>query len=603
MSGCVRQRLRIRSAAFLLCLAAAVFAAPPADAVVARRVAVPLDRHGAVSGMLHLRVAEDRGRNGTGTLVALTGATDRRASSDLYDLSSNLDELGARRVVTFDLRGTGDSGRLRCEALAGPRPLALAAADCAAELGPRRAFYTVADNVADLEAVRAALGVERISLYGLDFGAQVALAYATAHPEHVERLVLDGPVPPEGPDPSVRPTFQAIARVARDVCAYGCRFTHDTLGELTALLGRLAGGPLSARLIDGHGRPHRVSVDAADVRDVILAGDRSIATGIMWPAAVHAAVEGDAAPLARLAHTASGPAVLHGFGGPPLRGPGGPLLLARMCGGRTVGAAPPALPGDAFAPFTAAVASEVSPAAICAGWPDPPLTTPGPAMPSTIPTLVLSGERDIGTPLEQSSTLAARIPGAQLLAVPLLGHDLLAWENDALHDCPGKALAAFAEGAAIQPCPRPKVRSAWPFAPPRSFAEVRPRRGLPARVGRTVNAVQLTLLDSVYAWLDVSLTAFDGSRAVDLPKVLRFGGLRSGFTRIAQEDWSLHRYSFVPGVSVSAHIPASEDRAWRRIGGRDAVHGRLRLRGCGESDCFAGRLGGHRVRVRILGSA
>ena len=51
-------------------------------------------------------------------------------------------------------------------------------------------------DVADLEAVRSALGIEHFSLIGWSYlGAMVAL-YASEHPEHVERVVQIGPMGP-----------------------------------------------------------------------------------------------------------------------------------------------------------------------------------------------------------------------------------------------------------------------------------------------------------------------------------------------------------------------------------------------------------------------
>ena len=56
-------------------------------------------------------------------------------------------------------------------------------------------------DVADLEAVRAALGIERFSLIGWSYlGAMVAL-YASEYPEHVERVVQIGPMGPRPVQP------------------------------------------------------------------------------------------------------------------------------------------------------------------------------------------------------------------------------------------------------------------------------------------------------------------------------------------------------------------------------------------------------------------
>jgi len=50
--------------------------------------------------------------------------------------------------------------------------------------------YATEDYVADLEELRAHLGLERMLLLGHSHGGVVALAYAARHPERVERLVL-----------------------------------------------------------------------------------------------------------------------------------------------------------------------------------------------------------------------------------------------------------------------------------------------------------------------------------------------------------------------------------------------------------------------------
>jgi proline iminopeptidase len=86
-----------------------------------------------------------------------------------YLLASEVwDKLAARRpVVLYDQRGTGHSG----------------------ELKPGQSC-TLADQVADLEALRAKLGVERIDLLGHSWGGYLAMAYAARHPEHVAHLVL-----------------------------------------------------------------------------------------------------------------------------------------------------------------------------------------------------------------------------------------------------------------------------------------------------------------------------------------------------------------------------------------------------------------------------
>ena len=45
--------------------------------------------------------------------------------------------------------------------------------------------------------MRQALGVDKIALFGVSYGTKHALAYALAHPTHVERLLLDSEVLPD----------------------------------------------------------------------------------------------------------------------------------------------------------------------------------------------------------------------------------------------------------------------------------------------------------------------------------------------------------------------------------------------------------------------
>jgi proline iminopeptidase len=78
----------------------------------------------------------------------------------------------AYKIVLFDQRGAGRS-----------RPLA---SDPAADL----AVNTTAHLIADIEALRAALGVEQWTILGMSWGTTLALAYAQAHPARVAALVL-----------------------------------------------------------------------------------------------------------------------------------------------------------------------------------------------------------------------------------------------------------------------------------------------------------------------------------------------------------------------------------------------------------------------------
>lgn len=78
----------------------------------------------------------------------------------------------AYRAVLFDQRGCGRS-----------RPLA-------SEPDADLSLNTTPHLIADIEALREHLGVDRWTILGLSWGTTLALAYAQAHPERVAALVL-----------------------------------------------------------------------------------------------------------------------------------------------------------------------------------------------------------------------------------------------------------------------------------------------------------------------------------------------------------------------------------------------------------------------------
>jgi proline iminopeptidase len=84
-----------------------------------------------------------------------THATPKRAFAPLAD---------AYRIVTFDARGSGESDAIPP--------------------------YTHAQWVADVDALRAHLGLETIVMKGGSYGGYVALEYTLAHPERVSHLIL-----------------------------------------------------------------------------------------------------------------------------------------------------------------------------------------------------------------------------------------------------------------------------------------------------------------------------------------------------------------------------------------------------------------------------
>lgn len=106
-----------------------------------------------------------------------------------------------RDVVLVDQRGTGESHALQCDASLlerfGEMYPETYVRDCRDKLSKVADLtaYTTDAAADDLDAVRAALGFNKISLQGLSYGSRLAMVYARRHPEHVDRIILIGATP------------------------------------------------------------------------------------------------------------------------------------------------------------------------------------------------------------------------------------------------------------------------------------------------------------------------------------------------------------------------------------------------------------------------
>ena len=525
-------------------------------------VKVPLDRAGAVAGevALHVRRLRAQGFASKPPLLALAGGPGQGASNFATMFAAVFEEaLSDRDLVVVDQRGTGRSGALRCASfetvIADEEALADAMRTCVGSLSTGVGHYRTLDSVEDLDAVRAALGAERIALFGVSYGTKVALGYASRHPTRVERLVLDSVVEPDGPDALWRPTFAAMPRGLREVGGRACPYTRSPAADLAAAGERLDAEPLQADLVGPNGKRASEALSSADLFSLLLTGDFDpwVRAGI--PGAVAAAAKGDGAQLLRLLDD------IKRF--TPNEQPqefSWPLFYATTC---TDSALPwgatetveqrlaslhaevEALPVESFAPFGAATALEVGIPSLCLHWAGPAAPPPRLGAVPDVPALVLNGTLDLRTPLADAQALASRLPHARLIEVAGTGHSVVL--NGPT--CAQRATVAFLnEGATpARPCRTPRF-----FVPerpaPRSLAAV----GGTGRA-RISAAAQLTLRD-VLRRLPLSTGALTGRSFT-----LRGGGLRGGRYLARPSLLVLHGVEFVPGVTVSGTITGDVD--------------------------------------------
>ena len=117
-----------------------------------------------------------------------------------------------RLVVLYDQRGTGES-----------------------PLRDAGAAQTMEAQVADLDAVRAAMHVDKVDLAGDSYGGLLAAAYAAAHPEHVQALILSDSAAPgfAALHPRLEEVFpDVVARTKEQVAAMMGPDKERRAGEL-----------------------------------------------------------------------------------------------------------------------------------------------------------------------------------------------------------------------------------------------------------------------------------------------------------------------------------------------------------------------------------
>ena len=184
----------------------------------------------------------------TDPLLILAGGPGQAAST-LAPFASRFNEIRRTRdVVLIDQRGAGRSSPLTCDALkfgdndpleTDPLPRAKA---CAAQLqatGVDASQYTTSAWIADLEAMREALGYARWNLWGGSYGTRVAQEYLRRHPQVIRTMTLDGVVPPSMITPldGWRTRQQTFDRVLLACLASpSCRKAHpDPSATLSAI--------------------------------------------------------------------------------------------------------------------------------------------------------------------------------------------------------------------------------------------------------------------------------------------------------------------------------------------------------------------------------
>jgi pimeloyl-ACP methyl ester carboxylesterase len=375
-----------------------------------------------------------------GTIFAVEGgpgyaSTNFDSAKSFRDVFRPL--LRRRDLVLVDQRGTGHSQAVNCTQLQrGMVPEQIAVASCANQLGARYQGFTSAESAADIEAVRTALGVGPITLYGDSYGTLLSQAYSVRYPSSLRSLVLSSAYPAD--DAFWRTIYPAAMQALKLSCARstacrtrakslcgkkGLRCSWDGEQRFRHALARIqrTGGPLNGTL-----------------EYLLEAGTWSPNSYLALNRAVTEYLAGEPERLDRIAREGRpGDGDFHYFStgmGTAVECNDYPVAWDRSADyaqrtaqlDQSIAAFPKR---HLFAPLTVAQWMTLPSTGLtgCLSWPPPtagmePPVPAGASQPAGLPVLVLSGEFDDITTVREARSVARRYPSSRLRIVPNRGH-------------------------------------------------------------------------------------------------------------------------------------------------------------------------------------
>jgi pimeloyl-ACP methyl ester carboxylesterase len=352
----------------------------------------------------------------------LAGGPGQSATQSYPQIDPAFAEVRKRRnVILVDQRGTGKSNLLSCEPPedddASIETMQASAVACAATLSGKADLrhYTTTDAVADLDAVRQAIGAARINLIGVSYGTRVAQQYAMRHPDSTRSIVLDSVVP------NTLQLGNIFARNLDDALALqfaqctgnpACKAAlGDPRVELDALLAALRANPVTVRYRDAStGQEHEDVLRADTVAGLVRMYAYMPEAAALLPKLIHEARNGRYGDLMALAKMLQG-----GMKDSMAMG----MQLSVICSEDDEGMV--ARAEDADTVLGNRMADGL--AAMCSTWPKgrmpadfhKPLAT-------AVPALVLEGEFDPVTPPRYGEEMAKSLPNGRLFVLRGQGH-------------------------------------------------------------------------------------------------------------------------------------------------------------------------------------
>jgi pimeloyl-ACP methyl ester carboxylesterase len=257
--------------------------------------------------------------------VYIPGGPGSSATEDAPYVAPQFAKIREHRDLLFvDQRGTGGSHPLNCEFFNDADiqsyfgyffPLE-DVRKCREQLEQKAdlTLYTTPIAMDDLDEVRAALGYERLNLFGASYGTRASLVYLKSHPKHVRTVTLQGVAPTNqyGPLDFAQGMERALQGTLGECAAdETCNRAFPTLrAETKAVLERLIQGPVEVEVRKNFDRGGDATGPAPSKERVKIKLSRDLAVEAVRymlyhpggasrvPLVLHQAAQGNFVPLA-----------------------------------------------------------------------------------------------------------------------------------------------------------------------------------------------------------------------------------------------------------------------------------------------------------------
>ena len=293
--------------------------------------------------------------------------------------------------------------------------------------------YNSSENAADVADLRIALGIAEWNLYGVSYGADLALKVVQDHPQGVRSVVLDSLMSPrQNQLEELWPSAAQGYRAVFDACVAdsACRSAFpDARAEFRTLVGQLTEHPRVVRVDDPYtGEIVDVVFDGYTLANLVVLASLTPGDLSAVPSIVHNLATGDGKEAAHTLLRVQPPGVVTGYG----------LQFGVLCREqapftdpeRVRAAAKQALP-DFPDPVLALLPRFPAIFQDCGVWDVPAAggVDRGQTR-SDVPALLLQGGLDGLSPRSAAVAAAAGLPRSQILVFPGAGHDVMIWSQD-----------------------------------------------------------------------------------------------------------------------------------------------------------------------------